>query len=168
MIRQNLNTAEEISKIRWNFISEVNAKTILDYGSGPGFFKIFSPNGTKIYTYDIGCDEHGNKYPQTGLPNNPVKFDIVCFWDVLEHIKDIREIEPFLAQTENIAISVPIVKEGIDLEKWKHFKPGEHVFYFTKETLSLFFLNYGFKMIKSGMPECPPRVDILSAIFNKK
>ena len=61
MLRQNSKTAEEISNIRWDWLYELCPKTVLDYGSGCGFFRAFRPRGIEVDTYDIG------PYPQTGI-----------------------------------------------------------------------------------------------------
>jgi hypothetical protein len=90
----------------------------------------------------------------------------VCFYDVLEHISDFSVIEPVLRLANHVVISVPI-RNG-DLTTWAHFKPGEHLHYFTEDTLQALMGRYGFRMIKKGMPECPPRKDISSYIYRSK
>ena len=85
MLRKNSGTAKRISKIRWKFISRVDPKLVLDYGSGVGWFRAFKPEGITVDTYDIG------EYPQTGIQHS--YYDIICFWDVLEHIYSMKEIE---------------------------------------------------------------------------
>lgn len=161
MLRLNSKTAEEINKIRWDFIAGLEPKTILDYGSGVGWFRAFRPQGVDVYTYDIGS------YPQTG--DQLEEYDIVCFWDVLEHIPNFDVLWEIMKKTNYIAMTIPIIPDRKDfvLERWKHFKPGEHLHYFTESTLDSFFKAYGFIPYKKGNPECPPREDILSVIYKK-
>jgi len=159
-LRRCSKHAEKISKIRWDFIKEVNPKTVLDYGSGVGWFRAFRPNGVRVDSYDIG------NYPQTGILCD--KYQILCLWDVLEHIPDFREIEFILKETQYVALTVPIKPPKIKIENWKHFKPNEHLHYFTIESLDALFKRYNFKKIKHGYPECPPREDILSALYQKR
>jgi hypothetical protein len=155
MLRQNSATAEEICRLRWNWVDFVHPKTVLDYGSGVGWFRAYRPSGVEVYTYDIG------NFPQTGI--KLMMYDVVCFWDVLEHLPDFRMIEPILALARNVAVSVPII-EG-ELMESKHFKPGEHLHYFTQKSIRSLFANYGFAAMRSGTPECPPRKDIHSFLF---
>lgn len=160
MLRRHSATAEEICKIRWDFIGGINPKTVLDYGSGVGWFRAWRPEGVQVYTYDIA------QYPQTGI--ELTTYDCVCFWDVLEHILNFKEIEPALRLTRYVALSIPIKPQHRGYTGWKHFRPTEHVHYFTKETLDAMFRQFGFKGIKAGSPECPPREDILSAIYKNR
>lgn len=159
MLRQNSMTAEKICSIRWDFVKEVNPKIVLDYGCGVGWFRAFRPEETEVDTYDIA------DYPQTGIQRD--KYDLITFWDVLEHIPNFDRIWNLLDNADYVAVTIPIKPEGVDLLKWKHFKPGEHLHYFTEENLELLFKYYGFILIKKGKPECPPRQDVVSFLFQK-
>lgn len=159
MLRQYSATAEMISKIRWEWIAEFKPRTVLDYGSGVGWFKAWAPQGITVYSYDTG------EYPQTGI--ELLMYDVTCFWDVLEHIRDFDVIEPILALSRNVAGTVPIKPEDIAFSNWKHFKPGEHLHYWTEETLTGLFGRYGFSLLKTGYPECPPRQEVLSFAYTR-
>jgi len=158
MLRNYSKTGETISKIRWEFINRLNPHNVLDYGCGVSWFRAYRPDGINVDTFDIG------PYPQTGVSLKI--YDVTCFWDVLEHIPDFSVIEPILRISNNIAVSLPISPGEIDLN-WKHYKPGEHLHYFTHETLDVLFKRYGFNKLIDGTPECPPREDIWSFIYKK-
>ncbi len=178
LIRQNSTTAEEINKRRWDFVKELKAKTVLDYGSGPGWFRCFKPKGIKVDTFDI------ENWPQTGITRT--KYDLIVLWDCLEHLKSTGEIEHVLNFSKRIALTVPImpdpsfdstvtsgeaitvIRQPFNFKKWQHFKPGEHAFYYTEDTLKALFANYGYEPIKTGYPECPPRNNIFSIILERK
>jgi hypothetical protein len=160
MLRQNSKTAEEICQIRWKWIEQINPKIVLDYGSGVGWFRAWRPQGVEVFTYDIG------KYPQTGIKLKI--YDIVCFWDVLEHIEEFKRIEPILRIANHVALSIPLLIDEQQLSIWKHFKPGEHLHYWNQRTLDAFFEKYGFELLKKGNPECPPRVDIGSFLYERR
>jgi len=159
MLRQNSATAELIAKKRWTFVKEANAKKVLDYGSGPGWFRAFRPKNIIVDSYDI------NPWPQTGF--RETHYDLITFWDVLEHFRSLEE--PFKIMRKFgvsfVAISCPALKPGIELKKWKHWKPGEHFHYKTAEEWDLLFKENGYKKIKGGEYECPPRSDIYSALY---
>lgn len=158
MLRQYSKTAEQVSKIRWDWIRDINPDRVLDYGSGCGWFRAWRPKGVEVDSYDIG------DYPQTGI--DLIIYNVVCFWDVLEHISDFTEIEPVLALASHVAISLPLLP-NTGITHWKHFKPGEHLNYFTDETWHALFYGYGFEPLKTGQPECPPREGITSMIYRK-
>ena len=159
MLREYSSTAESICKIRWDWISEVNPKKVLDYGSGVGWFRAWRPEIVDVRSYDIA------KYPQTGI--ELAVYDVVCFWDSLEHIPDFRVVEPVLRLARNVAASLPMKIEMADFSTWKHFKPTEHLHYFTEETIDALLCRYGFKRKKIGQPECPPREGITSVLYEK-
>ena len=162
MIRQNSTSAETISRIRWDFVSKSKSSIVLDYGSGPGWFAAFAPKGIEVDTYDIA------PWPQTGI--NHKYYDLITMWDVIEHIPDLKILEPLLNSTKSIALATPMLPKNTELKTWRHYKPGEHINLFTKETLQEYFRNFGFRLIKSGYPECDCgiRQDIFSALFKKK
>lgn len=157
MLRNYSATAHKICAIRWQFIARCNPKKVLDYGSGVGWFRALRPNGIEVDTYDIA------DYPQTGI--NSVQYDVVCFWDVLEHVTNFAEIEAILRNSKFVAVTVPIKPPKKDLDTWKHFKPGEHLHYFDVSTLTSAFSKYGYTLYKEDSPECPPREDIVSILF---
>ena len=159
MLRNYSATAEMISHIRWEFVSQVSPKFVLDYGCGVGWFRAFRPESVVVDTYDIA------DFVQTGIQRE--FYDLVCFWDVLEHIPNFETIEAVLESTTYIAITIPIKPEKQVLNTWKHFKPNEHLHYFTKESVQDMFSKVGFYSVKDGQPECPPRVDICSFLFER-
>ena len=70
-LRLNSATAEQICKVRWDWIEECNPSVVLDYGSGVGWFRAWRPSGIEVYSYDIAdC-------PQTGI--KLALYDVVCF-----------------------------------------------------------------------------------------
>ena len=162
MLRQNTGTAQRINAIRWHFLKEFSLKAVLDYGSGVGWFRAFSSPGVEVDTYDTAA------WPQTGILHD--HYDLVAFWDVLEHIGNFEIIRPILSITRLVAFCMPILPKGKSLQGWKHFKPGEHLHYFTKPHLEAIFGNYEFKMLKEGYPEseCGIREDIYSAVYFRK
>lgn len=163
MLRQNSPTAFKINKIRWNFIKPAGAKRILDYGSGCGFFRAFKPKDINVDTFDI------NPWPQTGMGLG--FYDLITFWDVLEHIENLDEFLKLDLAKINfrfLAFSVPALPEGTEVTLWKHYKPGEHFHYKTVEEWDKLFYEHGFSKIKSGWPEGEIRADIYSALFKKK
>ena len=159
MLRMYGPTGSGIARTRWDFVGEFGPRTVLDYGSGLGFFAALAPEGVVVDTYDIG------PYVTTGIRHE--KYDMVCLWDVLEHLPDFQCLDEHLKFSDYVALTVPMLPEGKELLTWKHFKPGEHLHYFTQETLDSIFKIYGFSKLKRGYPECPPREDILSVVYGR-
>lgn len=159
LLRMYTNTAEEINSARWDFVSACNPLSVLDYGSGVGWFKAYAPSHIQVDTYDVG------PYTQTGITLD--RYDLICFWDVLEHIEGFEVIEDLLRTCRNVALTVPIKPDKVQLREWKHFKPREHLHYFTDNALDDFFSVYGLERIKGAYVECPPRQDVESILYKK-
>ena len=163
MLRTYSATAEHICRVRWEFVKPAlddGCKTILDYGSGVGWFRAWRPQGVEVYTYDVAA------YPQTGHHPEDI-YDLVTLWDVLEHLDDFHLVGALIQDAKYAAVTVPLRPTGTPLASWKHFKPGEHLHYFTMDTLSALFARYGMQVVKHGAPECPPRQDVVSALFRR-
>ena len=156
------STAETINKVRWGFVKSIKPKIVLDYGAGACFLSKYAPIGVIVDTFDIG--DFPIKY--TGIRHK--KYDLIFLCDVLEHIPDHRIFDDIFKKTKYVYISVPILPKGQKLKNWKHYKyhTGEHLHYFTKSSLDLFFEARGFKRVKYGYPE-KIRADIWSVIYKK-
>ena len=166
LLRIHTHTAKEICDIRWKFLEQLDFASrwpaVLDYGCGVGWFAAFRPGFVReedMDTFDI------MPVPQTGIRHD--RYDIVTLWDVLEHIPDFTQLESILAKTDYVALSIPIKPTVVAWNEWKHFKPGEHLQYYDIDLLRALFKIYGFSLIINEQPECPPRVDIYSLIFQK-
>lgn len=163
MLRMYSSSAERISKIRWEFVSDAVVSTgfptVLDYGSGCGFFKAFAPKHVKVDTFDL------MPVPQTGITRE--KYDLITFWDVLEHIPNLMDLKSVFEMAKFVAITVPVKPNDIAWKEYKHFKPGEHIHHFQVDYLCAVMDIFGFVLLKSGTPECPPREHIESFLFIK-
>lgn len=148
---------------------------ILDVGYGNGdFLKVASqiiPNCygsdiTKEYIVPEGCvfiDDLSSE-----------KFDVVCFFDVLEHYDEIYDIKNL--KTKYVVISLPNCHNFSDswFSEWKHRKPNEHLWHFNQDSLVRFMDEVGYEVISVSNVEDvirknnQPYSNILSGIFKKK
>lgn len=121
--------------------------SILDVGYGNGdFIKTCTnviPNcfGNDISEYPIpeGVTFVGDIYSH--------KFDVVCFFDVLEHFDNIYDIEKL--KSEYVVISLPECHYFSDewFDTWKHRRPNEHLWHFNKNSLINFMKEIGYQKI---------------------
>jgi D-glycero-beta-D-manno-heptose 1-phosphate adenylyltransferase len=166
MSKLNIRTGKIINEVRWKFVKEFKPKVVLDFGAGLNLLKKYAPKRITVDSFDIG--NFPIKY--TGIRHK--KYDLVFFCDVLEHVPDFQVLDSVFEKTKYVYVSVPILPKEKRLEGWNHFKydTKEHLHYFTKESLDLFFEARGFKLVKSGCPEvdCGIRTDIYSAIYKKE
>ena len=170
MLEMYAGSGLSINLKRWAFIGDClhEEPVILDYGSGCGMFGLFKPDHVVYDSYDIGHIGDA-PYPQTGIRHD--RYRVVCFWDVLEHIdwqgKPDQDILDMMGKAEHVAVTLPIHPTNEPAEGWKHWKPGEHLTYFAKESFIEFMKEQSFELLLSGQPECPPRKDIYSFLFRR-
>lgn len=73
------------------------------------------------------------------------------FWDSIEHIRDPSII---LANVERWAfVSTPTYASANAARGSKHFKPGEHLWYFTERGIVRFMHEHGFRLRESNLME---------------
>jgi hypothetical protein len=149
--------------------------SILDVGFGNGSFLLAAHNIIdKCYGYDI------SDYP---VPDNIIRvhsffdkhYDVICFFDSLEHFDDIHFISKL--DCDYIYISLPwchFFSEDWFIN-WYHRRPDEHLWHFNDKSLCAFFKENGYENIYLSNCEDTIRKNaqatnypnILSAIFKK-
>jgi|688.fasta_scaffold76444_3 hypothetical protein len=149
--------------------------SILDIGYGNGAFLNASKNIIKNCS---GFDISGFPLPDDITIENSIyekHFDVICFFDSLEHFDDINVIDKL--KCDYVYISLPWCHYFSDewFLNWYHRKPNEHLWHFNSESLIRFFEENGYKNIYLGNVEDTIRKNstsnenpnILSAIFKK-
>lgn len=144
------NSLRQMSLLRAGYVigscPDVTDKSIVDIGYGSGdFLRVMKKNGWKIF----GCDVH-----QLDLGIERVslmdaltlRYNVVSFFDSLEHFNNFDLIKKI--NSRYIVVSVPCTPNDFfnlyvnDRKKWKHYKPGEHLHYFTPKSIQKLFSNY--------------------------
>lgn len=147
---------------------------ILDVGYGNGDFlktclkSIPNCYGNDISNYPLpdGCTFVGD------IMSN--KFDVICFFDCLEHIHDINFVSEL--NTEYVYISLPWCHYHSDewFNDWKHRREDEHIWHFNEDSLIKFMDFCGFDVVITSNIEDIIRtpinndLNILTGIFKKR
>lgn len=77
--------------------------------------------------------------------------DILCFWDSMEHM---LSPQPLIGRAcRMVFISMPIYESGEEAANSKHFKPNEHLWYFTGRGLVRFMEELGFHLVERHRDE---------------
>ena len=77
-------------------------------------------------------------------PAEPTKVEVMTFWDSLEHIPNPKEV--LQRATRGVAVSIPIFTDVEHVKRSKHFRPDEHIWYYTHEGFIRFMEEAGFKL----------------------
>jgi hypothetical protein len=147
------NLGKAIYHSRWTLIEKhcpigLRDLTVLDYGSGPGAFHAHGPNGYTKFNYDIN--------PTCGFTDKVWRhenIDILTMWDSIEHIPnfygEIKEVE-----AEWLFISTPNLDSVTSpFAFWKHRRPKEHIYHFTKDDLEVILDDLGYKIVECNYDE---------------
>lgn len=157
-------------------ISNINKKpqSILDVGYGNGdFLKICKNCIEKCYGNDIS----GYNLPEgvdfvEHIADN--YYDVICFFDVLEHFEDINFIKNL--KCSYIYISLPWCHNFNEdwFMSWKHRREDEHLWHFNDKSIVNFFNEMGYDLlVKSNIEDliripCDENENILTCIFKKR
>lgn len=166
---------KRMSYLRYGFILGTLGfipKSILDVGYGNGdFLSICKETISDCYGYDVS----GYKIPKgcTFINNLEINVDVITFFDSLEHFEDINFVKNL--NVKYVVISVPWCHNFSDewLLNWKHLRPNEHIYHFSKNALIDFMLENGYTCINSINVEdiirknVSENENILTAIFKK-
>jgi len=154
---------------------------VLDFGIGSGTF--ISKRNCKTYGFDI-CNTAVDWLKKKKLYVNPwidMKKNIAgyCFWDSFEHIAHPSLLMASMAIDTHVFISMPIVPNEFmmcdlnmianNLSQWKHFRPNEHLHYWTSDGIKIYMKKLGFFLLEESSYETKiGRQDIKTFVFVKK
>lgn len=151
-------------------------RALVDRWAGPG---------TLVVDVGVGALQFVRSRPNTwGYDVNPVAIDVIqrehrwldphaepvpalTFWDALEHIPDPA---PLLAQARDwMFASLPVVPgDGPPPRDWKHLKPGEHLWYWTRAGFLAWMAEHGFRCVGHNTAESlAGREDIETFAFRR-
>jgi len=145
--------------------------TLIDYGCGTGLFLRCLKNNYICCGYDV--NESVINYAKSknmihryfNDPNTiPGIFEGITLFDVLEHfenpLEEMKKLNKLLLDRGLIFISTPNTElNPIDSipDDWRHFKPNEHLHYFTQYSLVRLAEKSGFKILKTDFRESEVR-----------
>lgn len=153
-------------KIQWELQYHLPGKqniSVLDVGCGPSSVLLGIPNA-QIREYDPLFNKRHNDF----LPA-----DITVFFDSFEHFENPFKVVR-LTDSQLIYITIPIVPADIiqglrPINRWKHYKPREHLILFSKEGLINYMETCGYECYATDDGESDfGREDILSFTFLRK
>lgn len=137
---------------------------LLDIGCSLGYFveaaarRGWDACGVEISPYaaaearEIGLDVRAGLLEDARFADG--SFDCVTMWDVLEHVSDpvghMLEVRRILSPGGLVVIGTPDLGHLLcrtRRERWRHLKPGEHIFYFRRSSIRVLFDRAGFRWL---------------------
>lgn len=144
-----------------NGLQTVSKGGLLDVGYGNGSF---IREATRRGWQAAGNDVNPTPYPgveHRALPlhctNRDLAYRVITFWDCLEHFEELDQIREIANAASWIFLSFPKAPEHFPMapDTWKHFRPGEHHFHFTPQSLERIFTTKQSlaEVVYTGNPE---------------
>lgn len=133
---------------------------LLDVGYGNGAFIRAAKNDCwDAYGNDVNPTpyEGVRQVDLPNLPEWPVRYRVITFFDCLEHFEDLMEARWVSHHTDWLVLSFPQMPPNFPYEHkdWKHVRAGEHHLFFTPQSLAVIFSHGGVKaeLVYQGNPE---------------
>ena len=143
----------------------VSKGKILDIGCAGGFFLDYlkysgwqtygvelSKWGAETCQKKLGLNVFNGNLNQANFKDN--FFDVITMYDVLEHTqepaKELIEVKRILKKDGLLIINVPNIDSFVsklNKEKWNKLIPGQHLYFFTPQTLKKMLSKYNFTTI---------------------
>lgn len=142
----NTSMGVELTAARIEFVRKHFSGVVLDVGIGGGLFVSESDS----LGYDINKEAVnwlGDRYCDPYRE----KVKAISCWDSLEHIPN---PEALLKQVmEWLFVSMPVYLDQRDCLNSKHFKPGEHIWYWTEKGFIDWCKQQGFRLVSTTKVE---------------
>ena len=146
----NSEMGDALTAARKELVDFYYRGSVVDIGIGGG--KFVAAMGAKGFGYDINQDAI-NWLMETDRFCDPYAGNVGCItcWDSLEHIP---EPESLIRQvTDMVFVSLPIFNNPNTIHQSKHYKPGEHIWYWSDWGLIQWFSRLGFVLVEKNQME---------------
>lgn len=128
--------------------------TVLDIGAGCGtFVRAARSWGFLAYGFDIIPKTVERLKDIGAFADNPEGFEVVTFWDSLEHIEDPETVLGRISKGALVVVAIPVFEDLKRVRESKHFKPGEHLYYFTAQGFVAWMALHGFRLLETSTHE---------------
>lgn len=138
---------------------------ILDLGAGSGaFVRAARSWGIAARGYDV-MPGAVQRLIDAGLyaEPNPARFDAVCLWDVLEHLEEPAPLLHSIPVGRFLFVSLPIFDDLRAIRASRHYRPGEHLYYWTADAFVGWMGRYGFRLLERSSHEMDAGRDSIGA-----
>lgn len=142
--------AQAINAARIGLVARHYAGRLCDVGIGSGEF--ITQRGAGTYGFDVNpraVEWLRERALLIGLRG----FGAYSFWDVLEHVQTPAEYLDHVPLHGYLFTSLPIFTDLHSIRASRHYRPGEHLYYFTDEGFIGWMAAHGFGVIEANDDE---------------
>lgn len=145
---------EALNALRCDFVGRHWQGPVVDVGIGSGaFIEAYRSRGLEAFGWDISPWGKAWLF-ERGLLRDPTvgsPVDTATLWDVIEHVEDWSKLLSHVRRW--LFLSLPIFLDSAHVLRSKHFKPGEHCWYFTHDGLVTVMGLLGFDLVEANQAE---------------
>lgn len=160
--------SEIVNKSRVDFVNAYigPSNDLLDIGIGAGNF--IKTRGKHTFGNDINPSAV-IWLKQNGIYSTDYRFyKAFSFWDVIEHLPKPEEYFKKIEKDSYLFASIPIFDNLNEIRKSKHYRPKEHLYYFTFDGFINYMFSHGFGFLESTKAEIKAgRENIIQFVFKK-
>lgn len=151
-----------VEMVNWRVGKSAN---VLDTGIGCGEFIKARPN-----TFGQDVNPKGVQWLRDNgkLREDMEAFRAFTFWDVLEHVENPDHYFRRMPDCSHLFATIPVFDDLSEIRKSKHYKPGEHLYYWTKAGFIQWMERYRFHLLeRSDFEVKAGRESVRSFAFQK-
>lgn len=138
--------------------------TLLDVGAGSGaFVRAAKKCGYDAKGYDIIPDAVMRLKDKNLFASDPAHFDAITLWDTLEHMDVPSTCIGNVVKGAYAFISIPVFDDLRKIRESRHYRPGEHLYYFTAQGFIDWMELYGFRLLEQSSHETDAGRDSIGA-----
>lgn len=127
---------------------------VLDVGAAAGVFvRAARSAGFRAKGFDVIPEAVARLRASSLYADDPSEFDALTLWDSLEHMDDPGAFVSRAAPKSLVCVAVPIFDDLARVRESKHFKPGEHLYYWTRSGFVSWMALYGFRLLEESFHE---------------
>lgn len=127
---------------------------LLDVGCGTGaFLRTAHAAGYKVKGWDVLDASVAMLLTCDWYADDPFQFEVVTFWDVLEHLDDPSIRLKSVKKGAHLFASIPVFEDQKAIRQSKHYRPGEHLYYWSTDGFVAWMALYGFRMLEVSEAE---------------
>lgn len=127
---------------------------VLDVGAASGrFVREAVSAGFECKGFDV-IPEAVQRLQRSDLyAEDAAEFDAMTMWDSIEHMPDPEIWLKKLRRDAVLLVAIPVFEDLTKVRKSKHYKPGEHLLYFTSQGFKDWIAAYGYRLIEASSHE---------------
>lgn len=123
--------------------------TVLDIGAGSGaFVRAAQAAGFAAKGYEVIPEAVARLRESGDFEDDPRGFPAVTFWDSLEHMEDPEAWLRKLGKGTKVFASLPLFHDLRLIRNSKHYRPGEHLYYFQLNGFVGWMAERGFRFLE--------------------